>query len=90
MTISLVDAESVLALDIGSVYTRAMLFDVVDGQYRFLGAGVAPTTAGAPFYDVSEGMHRALEKLQDVTGRSLFNAQGQLILPSQPDGNGID
>lgn len=90
MTISLVDAESVLTLDIGSVYTRAMLFDVVDGQYRFLGASAAPTTVGAPFYDVSEGMHRTLEKLQDMTGRSLFNEQGQLILPSQPDGNGVD
>ncbi len=45
---SLVDAESVLAIDIGSLNTRTLLFDVVDGQYHFIASSTAPTTATAP------------------------------------------
>ena len=87
---SLVDAESVLAIDVGSLNTRALLFDVVDGQYHFISSAAAPTTAGAPFRDVSEGIHIALDRLQEVTGRTLVNNEAQVILPSQADGSGVD
>jgi hypothetical protein len=87
---SLVDAESVLAIDIGSLNTRALLFDVVDGQYHFISSAIAPTTAGAPFNDISEGVHIALTRLQEITGRGLVNNEAQLILPAQPDGSGVD
>ncbi len=90
MTTSLVDAESVLALDIGSVHTRALLFDVVDGQYRFIAAGAAPTTSGAPYHDVSQGAHIAIGRLEEVTGRSFYNSSGQMALPAQVDGSGVD
>lgn len=90
MTTSLVDAESVLALDIGSVHTRALLFDVVDGQYRFIAAGAAPTTAAAPYHNVEQGVHQAIARLEEITGRSFYNTSGQLSLPSQADGSGID
>ena len=55
MGTSLIASESVLAIDIGSVHTRALLFDVVDNRYRFLSGGSALTTAGAPYFDVGEG-----------------------------------
>jgi hypothetical protein len=87
---SLVDAESVLAIDIGSLNTRVLLFDVVDGQYHLISAAVAPSTAGAPFRDVSEGVHIALSRLQDITGRALTSDEAQIILPSQGDGSGVD
>ncbi|HEX9018618.1 MAG TPA: glutamate mutase L [Anaerolineaceae bacterium] len=87
---SLVDAESVLAIDIGSLNTRALLFDVVDGQYHFISSATTPTTAGAPFFDISEGVHNGLARLQEITGRRLLNAESSLILPSQADGSGID
>ncbi len=87
---SLVDAESVLAIDIGSLNTRVLLFDVVDGQYHFIASAVGPTTAGAPFRDVSEGIHIALDRLQEITGRTLVNNEAQVILPSQADGSGVD
>ena len=87
---SLVDAESVLAIDIGSLNTRALLFDVVDGQYHFIASSTASTTAGAPFFDVSEGVHNGLVRLQEITGRRLLNAEAGLIVPAQPDGAGID
>ncbi len=89
MSSSLVDAQSVLAIDIGSVQTRALLFDVVDGEYRFIGANRAASTASAPFYDISEGIHQAILHLQDVTGR-LFIEEEKLVLPSRSDGVGVD
>src|SRR3990172_8039950 len=90
MPISLVDAESLIAIDVGSVSTRAFLFDVVDGRYRFLASGSAPTTANAPFNDVSEGLRIALENLQAITGRVLLGGDERLIIPSRPDGAGVD
>ena len=49
MPTSLVQNESILAIEVGAAVTRAVLFDVVEGQYRFVAAGQAPTTAEAPF-----------------------------------------
>lgn len=90
MPTSLVDAESVLAIEIGTVSTRVILFDVVEGRYRFLGQGSVETTLGAPFNDVSVGVKEALDQLHDITGRVLFDAGGQMVIPSQPNGSGVD
>ncbi len=90
MTTARINAESLLAIDVGGVSTRAMLFDDVEGRYRFLGAGIAATTAGAPFKDVLEGVRRSLERLQTITGRVLVDDDERLIIPSRPDGAGVD
>jgi hypothetical protein len=90
MTTSLVGTEIVLGFDIGAVNTRAILFDVVDGQYCFLASGVAPSTVEEPFFDPSEGMTRAAREVQEVTGHNLLDSEDRLILPAQPDGSGAD
>ena len=90
MSTSLIDADFLLAIDVGSVTTRAALFDVVDGRYRYLASGSAPTTAYAPFNDISEGVRRALDHLQTVTGRVLVGPDEHLIIPSMTDGSGVD
>src|SRR4030065_1829997 len=90
MPTSLIDADAVLTIEIGTISTRVILFDVVEGRYRFVGQGRVPTTAYAPFNDVSVGVKEALDQLHDITGRVLFNSDGQLIVPSQPNGTGID
>jgi len=90
MSTSLIDADSLLAIDVGSVTTRAALFDVVDGRYRYLASGSAPTTAYAPFGDISEGVRQALDHLQAVTGRRLVGPDERLIIPSMTDGSGVD
>ena len=90
MTTSLMDSDSLLAIDVGTTTTRAMFFDVVDGRYRFLASGSAPTTAGAPFCDVREGVWAALEKLQSVMGRTLVGQEHKLIIPSQMNHTGVD
>jgi hypothetical protein len=90
MSTSLVNAESLLAIDVGGTTTRAILFDVVDGRYRYLGSGTAPSTAQAPYLDVSEGIRIALDRLQAVTGRSLVGGDERLIIPAKDDGSGVD
>jgi hypothetical protein len=89
MPASLVDADSLLAVDVGTITTRAALFDVVEGHYRFIAAGHAPTTAAAPFRDVSEGVRQAIDNLQLITGRKFFGEGHQLIMPTS-EGIGVD
>ncbi len=90
MTTSLIDADSLLAVDIGTIHTRATLFDVVEGRYRFLATGTAPTTVGFPFRDAGEGVRLAIDQLQEIAGRTLIGVDEHLILPSQSDGSGVD
>jgi hypothetical protein len=87
---SLIEAESLLVVDVGSITTRAALFDVVDGRYRYLASGSASTTAGAPYSNVSEGVRLALDHLQQVTGRTFVGQDEQLIMPAAGDGSGVD
>ncbi len=82
--------DTLLAVDVGGANTRAVLFDVVEGAYRFLAAGSAPSTAEAPFKDVLEGVRNAIVNLQGVTGRTLLDPNRRLITPSQNDGSGVD
>jgi uncharacterized protein (TIGR01319 family) len=90
MSTSLVEADSLLAVDVGAVTTRAVLFDVVNGQYRFLASGSAPTTAGAPFHDVGEGIRLAFDQLRAITGRVIVGPDERLIMPTASDGSGVD
>ncbi len=90
MPSSLIDGNSILALDVGAANTRAVFFDVVEGEYRFVAAGVAPSTAEAPFRDVSEGARNAIQNLQSVLGKPLLDGSRNLITPSQPNGSGVD
>ncbi len=90
MSNSIVDAESVLTIDVGNVHTRAMLVDVVEGEYRFIASGIAPSTANAPYKDIGEGVHRAIQNLQEIVGRNLIDSSNRLIIPSQVNGSGVD
>ncbi len=90
MPASLVQSDSLLAVNIGAATTRAVLFDVVEGEYRLLASASVPSTVEAPFQDVSEGVRNAIHDLQTATGRTLLNADRRLITPSQPDGSGVD
>jgi hypothetical protein len=90
MAVSRADAKSLLAIDITEVQTRALLFDAVEGNYRFLAEGASPTTVGAPVRDVSEGVRLALDQLQSISGRKLIDEDERLISPTSADGTGVD
>lgn len=82
-------AGSILAVDIGTVTTRAVLFDMVGGVYRFIGRGEAPTTNGQPWNDVGEGLRAALMDMSASTGRQLLDEEENLLTPEE-GGSGVD
>ena len=84
-----IDAESLLAVDVGTVTTRAALFDVVDGHYRFISSEHAASTAAAPHRDLRAGVFQAIENLQTVTGRTFLDETRHLIVPAN-DVTGVD
>lgn len=85
-----IEPDTLLAIDVGSVHTRASLFDVVEGRYRLVAAGRALTTAGPPLFDVREGVRIAIDQLQSVTGRDLIDDAETLIMPVTSGGAGVD
>lgn len=90
MDTTTISAKSLIAVDIGNTITRALFFDVVAGKYRFLASGSAPTTVGAPIFDVTEGVWRAIEELQFITSKTILSEKEGLIIPSTQDNQGVD
>lgn len=80
---------AVLAVDIGSLYTRAVIFDVVGDEYRFVARATANTTAEAPYNDVTAGVYNAVRELEQLIGRRLTD-ETRLLMPQRIDGNGLD
>src|SRR3972149_5375107 len=87
---TIVDADTLLAIDVGSVNTRASLFDVVDGRYRFVATGRSASTADYPVADIGEGIRLALERVQGVTGRRLIDESDSLLVPTGAGGPGAE
>lgn len=84
------EANSVLGIDIGSINTRAILFDVVEESYHFIASGVAPSTHVEPFFDIGQGVFDSISRLQETTGRMLIDNEGNLLIPSRVGGEGVD
>jgi hypothetical protein len=82
--------SSILLADCGTVMTKAVLLEQVDGQYRFVAQGEAPTTAEYPWSDVAAGIRHAVEQISEITGRHFFDASGSLISPELAGGQGVD
>ncbi len=90
MPVSVVNDASILVFDIGNINTRAILFDVVEGRYRFISYAEAPSTVAPPADDVMLGVRQTLRVLQEKTGRLLLDEDDQLISPATDDGLGVD
>jgi hypothetical protein len=87
---SIPDIEIILAVDVGSVNTRASLFDVIDGRYRLVATSEVNSTAGPPLSDIGEGVRSAMDRIQEITGRRLKDESEVLIYPSTGYGAGVD
>ncbi len=82
-------ASSILVADCGTVFTKVSLLGLVEGQYRLMARGEAPTTASAPHKDITKGIVQAINEIEFITGRH-FVDDGRLISPEQPSGDGAD
>jgi hypothetical protein len=89
MTQDYASIESILAFDCGSTLTRAMLIDKVDGEYRFVAKGEAPSTVEPPWNNLMAAVRQALNQLSEVTHRQFLDAQEHIITPERK-GGGVD
>src|SRR5216683_1047492 len=80
-------ASSILVADCGTVLTKVSLLGLVEGQYRLMARGEAPTTTAAPYQDITKGIIQAINEIEFITGRH-FVSNGSLISPEQPTGDG--
>ncbi len=81
---------SLLAVDCGAVFTKASLFGLVEGQYRLMARGQAPTTVQPPHQDITEGVIQAIQTIESITGRHFIDENKQVISPEQINGDGVD
>ncbi len=81
---------AILAADIGGVHTRAVLLDLVEGQYRLISRAQALTTAAPPVGDVAVGLRHALDKMSLQTGRYFMDNQNNILLRGTQDGSGAN
>ncbi len=81
--------SSLLVADCGTVFTKVSLFGLVEGQYRLLARGEAPTTIAPPYEDITKGIIQAINVVEFITGRH-FITEGRIISPEQPIGDGVD
>jgi MutL protein len=80
---------SLLVADCGTVFTKVSLFGLVEGQYRLMARGEAPTTITPPYEDITKGIIQAINIIEFITGR-LFISEGRIISPEQLNGDGVD
>ncbi len=83
MPVSPSTARVIVATDCGSTTTKAILIEVIDGVYRQTYRGEAPTTVEEPLADVTLGVVNALTELQELSGRPLIDAAGEIIRPAR-------
>jgi len=82
-------ASSLLVADCGTVFTKVSLFGLVEGQYRLMARGEAPTTIAPPYEDITKGIIQAINVIEFITGRN-FISNGRILSPEQPNGDGVD
>ncbi len=82
--------SSILTADFGSVQTRVVLFDVVEGEYRVVAHEQGRTTLGYPDGDLNVGLRRLLDNITQVTGRQFHNQIGRIVTPEDRHRNGVD
>jgi len=78
------DIKVILATDCGSTTTKAILIMLVDGEYRLVVRGEAPTTVETPFEDVTMGALNAITEVEELAGRKLV-ADNVIMRPVEGD-----
>lgn len=84
------ESEVIIAIDVGSITTRVLLFDIAGGAYHFIAQGSSRTTSELPNNDIGRGIMAAFQELERVSERRILDQDGQFIMPAQPNGIGFD
>ena len=78
-----------LIANIGSIITRVLLVDEVDGDARVVSAVEVLSTVEPPEENASVAILHAAAEIYERTGRNLLH-QGELLMPQSPERDGID
>jgi len=73
--------QYILATDVGSTTTKARLFGIKNGEWRYIESGETPTTVEAPFEDVTRGVMNAVREIEDLTGLQILSEDDGIIVP---------
>jgi len=84
------DPHSILVADCGSALTKVFLIEQVEGQFRFVARGQAPTLLTPATAGLLGSVRQAIAEIEVMTGRHFLNPSGELIVPERPDGYGVD
>ncbi len=80
--------RAIVATDCGSTTTKAILIKLVDGEYRLIVRGEAPTTVEAPFEDVTRGVLNAVREVEELSNHTVLDGE-TFIHPNDGD-RGVD
>ncbi|MBD3349104.1 MAG: methylaspartate mutase [Candidatus Eisenbacteria bacterium] len=80
--------RAIVATDCGSTTTKAILIKLVDGEYRLIVRGEAPTTVEAPFEDVTRGVLNAIREVEELSGHEVL--EGEKIIHPNDGERGVD
>ena len=79
----------ILATDCGSTTTKAILIELIDGEYRLTHRGEAPTTVEAPFEDVTRGVLNSIIEIEELSNRKILNGE-KIINTCKEHNDGVD
>lgn len=84
--------KSIIATDCGSTTTKAILIEEVDGVFRLISRGEAPTTVETPFEDVTIGVRNAIREIEELVGKSflLDSEERGVRTPRKDENTGAD
>jgi uncharacterized protein (TIGR01319 family) len=81
--------ESILATDVGSTTTKAVLIERRGDEYRLVARGEMPTTVEAPWENVMIGVRNSIRRVEELIERPILDESGNIRRPSR-DGAGVD
>jgi hypothetical protein len=80
---------AVLIAEIGSLTTRAVLVDEVEGESRMVGHAETTSSVELPYQNALYAILEAVSRIAEMSGRQLIR-DGQLIMPQTEDGQGVN
>lgn len=82
------EIDVILATDCGSTTTKAILIKKIDGEYRLVSRGEAPTTVEAPFEDVTRGVLNSITEVEEISRHRILEKE-EIIMPNKGK-SGVD
>ncbi len=73
--------ESILATDVGSTTTKAILIEKRGDEYRLITRDEMPTTVEVPWENVMVGVRTSIRRVEEIVERQILNEDGKLIRP---------